>query len=129
MCTKSFFQSFEPFRLQYHHQATALLEQTLDRANDPPTMLPPNQCSGCGNYGLVGTRGGHVFRYNMQSGQPRGSYPQCATPSPKAVKALANVVKPGSIAKITADGFSSKRIGGCLALRLLLDIHDRVRVS
>lgn len=67
--------------------------------------------SGCGNYGLVGTRGGHVFRYNMQSGQPRGSYPQSATPSAKAVKALTNVVKPGAIAKITPDGFSSKRIG------------------
>ncbi|CAB1104228.1 unnamed protein product [Ectocarpus sp. CCAP 1310/34] len=46
----------------------------------------------------------------MQSGQPRGSYPQSATPSAKAVKALTNVVKPGSIAKITSDGFSSKRI-------------------
>lgn len=49
----------------------------------------------------------------MQSGQPRGSYPQSATPSPKAVKALANVIKQGSIAKITPDGFSSKQIGEC----------------
>lgn len=67
--------------------------------------------SGCGNYGLVGTRGGHVFRYNMQSGEPRGSYPQSATPTPKAVKALTNVMKPGSIVKITEGGFSSKQIG------------------
>ena len=67
--------------------------------------------SGCGNYGLVGTRGGHVFRYNMQSGQPRGSYPQSATPAPKAVKNLANVIKTDSIAKISAKGFSSKQIG------------------
>lgn len=67
--------------------------------------------SGCGNYGLVGTRGGHVFRYNMQSGKPRGSYPQSATPSEKTVKALTNVVKPGAIARITPDGFASKRIG------------------
>lgn len=72
------------------------------------------RCSGCGNYGLVGTRGGHVFRYNMQSGQARGSYPQSATPAPKAVKALKNIIKPASIAKITADGFSSKMIGGGL---------------
>lgn len=68
-------------------------------------------CSGCGNYGLVGTRGGHIYRYNMQSGQPRGSYPQSATPMPKAVKSLTNVVKTESIAKITAGGFSSKQIG------------------
>lgn len=52
-----------------------------------------------------------MFRYNMQSGQPRGSYPQSATPSAKAVKALTNVMKPGAIAKITPDGFASKRIG------------------
>lgn len=78
-----------------------------------PVLLPLSflNCSGCGNYGLVGTRGGHVFRYNMQSGQPRGSYPQSATPSAKTVKALMNVMKPGSIAKITSDGFSSKQIG------------------
>ncbi|CAM9943712.1 unnamed protein product, partial [Ectocarpus sp. 8 AP-2014] len=77
---------------------------------DPNTFATSVAISGCGNYGLVGTRGGHVFRYNMQSGQPRGSYPQSATPSAKAVKALTNVMKPGSIAKITSDGFSSKRI-------------------
>lgn len=63
-----------------------------------------------------------MFRYNMQSGQPRGSYPQSATPSAKAVKALTNVVKPGSIAKITSDGFASKRIGdGVVAAAT----HDR----
>eukprot|EP00752_Nemacystus_decipiens_P004264 g3895.t1 len=77
---------------------------------DPRTFATSVAVSGCGNYGLVGTRGGHVFRYNMQSGQPRGSYPQSATPSAKAVKALTNVMKPGAIAKITPDGFASKRI-------------------
>lgn len=29
----------------------------------------------CGNYGLVGTRGGVVYLYNMQSGEARGAYP------------------------------------------------------
>ena len=31
--------------------------------------------STCGNYALVGTRGGLIYRYNVQSGNPRGSYP------------------------------------------------------
>ncbi|CAN0512718.1 unnamed protein product, partial [Discosporangium mesarthrocarpum] len=44
--------------------------------------------SGCGNYGLVGTRGGCIFRYSMQSGEPRGSYPKEATPDPEPVRAL-----------------------------------------
>lgn len=61
-----------------------------------------------------------MFRYNMQSGQPRGSYPQSATPSAKAVKALTNVMKPGAIAKITPDGFASKRIGAMPLLVLVI---------
>lgn len=32
--------------------------------------------SNCGNYGLVGTRGGVVYIYNMQSGEPRGAFPK-----------------------------------------------------
>jgi hypothetical protein len=31
----------------------------------------------------VGTRGGAFYKYNMQSGQPRGSYPPSATPLPR----------------------------------------------
>lgn len=35
--------------------------------------------SPCGNFALVGTRGGVIYRYNIQSGIPRGSYPKDAT--------------------------------------------------
>jgi U3 small nucleolar RNA-associated protein 21 len=35
--------------------------------------------SACGNYCLVGNRGGSIFRYNLQSGLPRGSYPASAS--------------------------------------------------
>ena len=31
--------------------------------------------STCGNYALVGTRGGQIYKYNIQSGIARGSYP------------------------------------------------------
>ena len=31
--------------------------------------------SPCGNFCVVGTAGGKIYKYNVQSGQPRGSYP------------------------------------------------------
>jgi len=37
--------------------------------------------STCGNYGLVGTRGGVIYKYNMQSGQTRGQYPSSSSGS------------------------------------------------
>ena len=30
----------------------------------------------CGNFALVGSRGGVIYRYNLQSGLPRGSFPK-----------------------------------------------------
>ena len=35
--------------------------------------------SACGNFVLVGTMGGVVYKYNLQSGLPRGSFPRVAT--------------------------------------------------
>ena len=35
--------------------------------------------SACGNFALVGTLGGVVYKYNLQSGLPRGSFPRDAT--------------------------------------------------
>ncbi len=29
----------------------------------------------CGSYGFVGSNGGHLYRYNMQSGAPSGTFP------------------------------------------------------
>jgi U3 small nucleolar RNA-associated protein 21 len=37
--------------------------------------------SACGNFALVGTLGGVVYKYNLQSGLPRGSFPRDATSS------------------------------------------------
>ena len=31
--------------------------------------------SACGNYAVVGTVGGAIYKYNVQSGEPRGTYP------------------------------------------------------
>lgn len=32
--------------------------------------------SSCGNFAIVGTKGGMIYKYNVQSGLPRGSYPK-----------------------------------------------------
>jgi len=49
-------------------------------------VRPPRECnatavtvSSCGNFAVVGTAGGVCYRYNLQSGMPRGSYPRDAT--------------------------------------------------
>ena len=42
--------------------------------------------SSCGNFALVGSRGGIIYKYNMQSGLPRGSFPKDATDSTKSKK-------------------------------------------
>jgi len=47
---------------------------------------PPTSChaasvaiSACGHFCLVGTKGGTIYKYNLQSGIPRGSYPTTIT--------------------------------------------------
>ncbi|RQM19103.1 hypothetical protein B5M09_005620 [Aphanomyces astaci] len=42
----------------------------------------------CGNFALVGSQGGAIYLYNMQSGEKRGSFPTAATDAPKLIKSL-----------------------------------------
>ena len=42
--------------------------------------------SACGNFCLVGTRGGIIYKYNVQSGNPRGSYPRAEEKEEKRTK-------------------------------------------
>jgi U3 small nucleolar RNA-associated protein 21 len=49
-------------------------------------VQPPKSChatsvavSSCGNFAVVGTKGGVIYKYNIQSGMPRGSFPRDAT--------------------------------------------------
>ena len=43
----------------------------IDRATHSTAVC----LTGCGNFCLVGSRGGIIYVYNVQSGQPRGSFP------------------------------------------------------
>ena len=44
----------------------------------PPTHAHATSVaiSACGNFALVGSRGGTIYKYNLQSGMPRGTYPR-----------------------------------------------------
>ncbi|KAF0694285.1 Aste57867_14833 [Aphanomyces stellatus] len=44
--------------------------------------------SACGNFALVGSLGGAIYLYNIQSGEKRGSFPTAATAAPQLIKAL-----------------------------------------
>jgi U3 small nucleolar RNA-associated protein 21 len=46
-------------------------ERVIDTPDAPVTAVA---MSLCGNFGVVGTAGGRVDRYNMQSGLHRGAY-------------------------------------------------------
>ncbi|POM64424.1 Hypothetical protein PHPALM_20045 [Phytophthora palmivora] len=61
--------------------------------------------SSCGNYALVGSLGGSIYRYNMQSGEKRGSFPVAATPKAKIIRSL---VLPGTDLSALQDDESDK---------------------
>ncbi|CAH0521881.1 unnamed protein product [Peronospora belbahrii] len=61
--------------------------------------------SSCGNYALVGSLGGAIFQYNMQSGEARGSFPVAATPKPEIIRSL---VLPGTDLSALQDDSSDK---------------------
>ncbi|KAG1703419.1 hypothetical protein DVH05_007367 [Phytophthora capsici] len=61
--------------------------------------------SSCGNYALVGSLGGSIYRYNMQSGEARGSFPVAATPKRKIIRSL---VLPGTDLSALQDDEAEK---------------------
>ena len=65
-----------------HAQSGPVLRQDdweiSDMKKQPPRTAHATSVtlSICGNFALVGTRGGLIYKYNVQSGLPRGSYPK-----------------------------------------------------
>ena len=54
-----------------------------DMKIQPPTNTNATclSMSACGNFVVVGTRNGTLFRYNVQSGRPTGCYPSTSSPA------------------------------------------------
>jgi len=65
--------------------------------------------SACGDFGLVGTADGVAFRYNLQSGLPRGSYPKpLYGENSKDQKAKRRKLDPSSV--LAMPGFEDKAV-------------------
>lgn len=75
----------EPSNVIHHHTSNTLskktskhkrrLRESLSSGTSSFTVTAVG-LSTCGNYGLVGDSRGIIHRYNMQSGQARGTYPK-----------------------------------------------------
>merc|ERR1712070_894472 len=69
--------------------------------------------SPCGNFGFAGTKGGIIYRYNLQSGLPRGMFPKYPVSYLKEIEAQKNKPRakraPASLAvvykKITGQSY------------------------
>lgn len=64
--------------------------------------------SACGNFCIVGTVGGMIYKYNVQSGQPRGSYPRAAKKGPVSKKTVAGDISK-TIRELEKDSRVSNR--------------------
>jgi U3 small nucleolar RNA-associated protein 21 len=92
------------WRFQTRAASKVVLRQADWETN--PMMHPDNvsnhatsvAISACGNYGFVGTKGGTIYRYNMQSGLPRGSYPTRSS----GAHTSRSTLRPGSVSAIMA---------------------------
>jgi U3 small nucleolar RNA-associated protein 21 len=67
-------QTGMPVLRQPHWNISAMKDRPPRSANATSLAI-----SACGNFALVGTLGGVVYKYNLQSGLARGSYPRDAT--------------------------------------------------
>ena len=63
-----------PVLRQSHWNISAMKDRPPRSANATSLAI-----SACGNFALVGTVGGVIYKYNLQSGMPRGSFPRDAT--------------------------------------------------
>lgn len=79
--------------LRQKQWTTNEMMHNTDRATHSTAVV----VSPCGNYCAVGSRGGTVYLYNVQSGLPRGSFPTSKTPGMKAGTLQQKQAVPGNI--------------------------------
>jgi len=67
----------------------------------PPTSVHATTVavSSCGNFAVIGTKGGVIYKYNIQSGMARGSYPRNATTDNKSNQNKNGAVRAGNITR------------------------------
>lgn len=66
--------------------------------DDPVNHASALTVSACGNYCVVGSKGGAIHRYNLQSGRTKGSYPaSCAASGMKSAVQKKRLATPGNV--------------------------------
>jgi U3 small nucleolar RNA-associated protein 21 len=79
--------------LRQSHWPQNVMKFTADRSTHSTAVV----MSPCGNYCAVGSKGGTIYLYNVQSGIPRGSFPKSTTPSMKPSTLLHKQAVPGNV--------------------------------
>jgi U3 small nucleolar RNA-associated protein 21 len=82
--------------------------------------------SACGNFCLVGSKGGKIYKYNVQSGKPRGCYPRQDDDQPKRRKTVAGDVA-RTIQELEKDSKISNRTANLNKLEM--DESERAKVD
>ncbi|CAB9522538.1 RNA-associated protein 21 homolog [Seminavis robusta] len=77
----------------------------------PSTHAVSIAMSACGNFAVVGTKGGVIYKYNVQSGNPRGSYPRDAGEGDDG------------------DGFKRKRLQPGDVKRTMKSLEKKMKIS
>ncbi|TDH74233.1 hypothetical protein CCR75_001471 [Bremia lactucae] len=91
--------------LQQYDPRNHVVSGSVEDLRRKKTQATSVAISSCGNYALVGSLGGSIFRYNMQSGETRGSYPVAATPKAPIIQSL---VLPGTDLSTLQDDEAEK---------------------
>ena len=65
------------FTLGEHVLQPAAKRRKMDLSGPTPSPVTSVAISSCGNFGFVGSAGGHLNRYNLQSGLHRGEFSRC----------------------------------------------------
>lgn len=114
---KKILRQFEP-----SDRVTPGSEEDLRRQKTAATAVT---ISTCGNFALVGSLGGAIFKYNMQSGDKRGSFPTAATPKAKLIRGL---TLPGSTPVVHEDTTAAHAHDGPVSA-VVVDALNQVVVS
>ena len=73
--------------------------------------------SACGNFALIGHEDGYVRKYNVQSGEARGTYPASLEAARRVADRAASVAVPGAVARAARAIARVTRKGEEIALR------------
>jgi U3 small nucleolar RNA-associated protein 21 len=122
-----------PVLRQLHWNVSAMKQSPPVEAHATSVAM-----SACGSFALIGTKGGTIYRYNVQSGIARGSYPRLGTDSEenrekkkaqaigdvnRTMKAIEKTLK----ANTRSANLDKSRLDGVNSARRDYAVHEKLR--